>query len=272
MLKSIHINNFTETISTHINSNLLTRYYRIFHVSVHTIIGVVIVSLIFPIVNQSIRSKLIKWWCKHLLVIFNFSVYLHGHLPLENKEKTGMLFVANHISWTDIHAINSIVPLRFIAKSEIKSWPIFGYLAKKTNVLFINREKRQETSRIVQITSSNLINGDNLCLFPEGTTTDGTRLMPFKSSIFQAAIHAKAIIQPIAIRYPSVDGGPNKEIAYAGETTLCESIKQILLQQNPVVELHFLTPFSTVELSENDKSRRKLAQYIEQSIKEKLSL
>jgi 1-acyl-sn-glycerol-3-phosphate acyltransferase len=185
---------------------------------------------------------------------------------------TGAMFVANHISWMDIHALNSIISLRFIAKSEIKSWPILGYLAKKANVLFIDRDKRQETGRIVQMTSNSLSSGDNLCLFPEGTTTDGTKIMPFKSSIIQAAIHAKVTIHPVAIRYPGLNGKANTEMAYAGETTMRESMQQILKQRNPIVELHFLAPISTVELHENDKDRRKLTQQIEQQIKEKLSL
>jgi 1-acyl-sn-glycerol-3-phosphate acyltransferase len=182
------------------------------------------------------------------------------------------MIVANHISWTDIHALNSIIPLRFVAKSEIKRWPVFGYLARKANVLFIDRDKRHDAARIVHITSKSLLDGDNLCIFPEGTTTDGTKMMPFKSSIIQAAIQAKATIHPVAIRYPSHNGSANIEMAYAGETTMKESMQQILMQKNPVIELHFLTPISTVELSEKDIDRRTLTLHIENLIKEKLNL
>jgi 1-acyl-sn-glycerol-3-phosphate acyltransferase len=231
-----------------------------------------IASLIFPLASQSLKYKLIKWWCKHLLVSFNISITSYGHIPANNQAMAGAMFVANHISWMDIHALNSIVSMRFIAKSEIKSWPIFGYLARKANVLFIDRGKRQEAGRIVHMTSNSLKGGDNLCLFPEGTTTDGTKMMPFKSSIIQAAIHAKSTIYPVAIRYPGINGKANTEMAYAGETTMRESMQQILMQQNPIVELHFLAPVSTLELHENDKDRRKLTQQIERQIKEKLSL
>jgi 1-acyl-sn-glycerol-3-phosphate acyltransferase len=182
------------------------------------------------------------------------------------------MFVANHISWIDIHALNSIIPTRFIAKSDIQSWPVFGYLAKKSNVLFISREKRQDAARIVHAANQSLLNGDTLCLFPEGTTTDGTEIKPFKSSIIQGAISANAVIWPIAFRYPRKEGGINTTIAYAGETTLIESIQLVLQQKQVEVELHFLSPIATSELTETDKDRRKLTLRIEQLIKEKLKL
>ena len=152
------------------------------------------------------------------------------------------MFVANHISWTDIHAINSVIPLRFIAKSEVSSWPVFGYLVKKSGTLFIDRNRKKDAARIVEITTKSLRNGDNVGFFPEGTTTEGASLLLFKSSIIQAAMLAEAQIWPIAIRYPLPNGSANTQMAYAGDTTMGESMLNILKQKNPVVELHFLTP------------------------------
>lgn len=249
-----------------------TRYFRISRISLHTLLGVMTVSLLFPMASKSFKLRLIQWWCKQLLAAFNLQVTSHGHIPPKNQTMTNTMIVANHISWTDIHALNSIVPLRFIAKSEIKSWPVFGYLARKSNVLFIDRNKRHDAARIVKITSRSLMDGDNLCLFPEGTTTDGTRIMPFKSSIVQAALQANATIYPVAIRYPSPNGSINTGVAYAGETTMRESMQQILLQKNPVVELHFLAPIKTTELSDESTDRRELTLHIQGLIKNKLGL
>ena len=255
-----------------VTTNRITRYFRISRVSAHTLIAVVTVTFVFPLASKSLKMRLTKWWCKQLLAAFNLRISSHGHIPHQHQAMSSTMIVANHISWSDIHALNSIVPLRFIAKSEIKNWPVFGYLANKADVLFIDRDKRQDAARIVHLTSSSLIEGDNLCLFPEGTTTDGTKMKPFKSSIIQAAIHAKATIHPVAIRYPGRNGSANTSIAYAGDTTMKESLQQLLLQQNPAVELHFLMPIATAELSETTKDRRKLTRHIEQLIKEKLSL
>lgn len=184
-------------------------------------------------------------------------------MPINNT-----MLVANHISWADIHALNSVVPLRFIAKSEIKTWPIFGYLATKANALFIDRTRRHDAALIVKATAQSLEDGDNLCLFPEGTTTDGTGMKPFKSSLIQAAIHANAVIYPVAIRYPRPDGTVNTEVAYAGETTLKESMQQVLSQKYPVIELHFLAPIYTAKLA--DKDRRVLTLHIQELISREL--
>ncbi|MDP3087093.1 MAG: lysophospholipid acyltransferase family protein [Methylotenera sp.] len=182
------------------------------------------------------------------------------------------MMIANHISWLDIYAINSILPIRFVAKSDIRSWPVIGYLASKANVLFIERGKKHQAARIMDIVALSLKAGDNLCLFPEGTTTDGTAIMPFKGSLIQSAIESQSTIWPVAIRYPRHDGSTNTDLAYAGETTLLQSMKQVLLHKRPVVELHFLTPIYTKELYNEDKDRRTLTLHIQSLIAKKLSL
>jgi len=260
------------TIIAPIITSRLTRYFRISRIVLHTLVGVTTAASVFPLASKNFKLLLIQWWNKRLLAILNVRLMLHGHLPPSYQEASNIMFIANHISWIEIHAINSIIPTRFIAKSDIRSWPIFGYLASKANVLFISREKRHDAARIVDITSRNLKNGDTLCLFPEGTTTDGTEIKSFKSSLIQGAIHANALIWPIAIRYPRQDGTVNTEISYAGDTTLIQSIQQLLLQKQAVIELHFLVPIATTELDKMDKTRQKLALQIEHSIKEKLKL
>ena len=255
-----------------ISTNTLTRYYRVIRIVVHTLVGVTTAASVFPLSSKHFKLRLIKWWCRYLLDIFNVRVVINGHVPPSYQTASNIMFIANHVSWVDIHALNSIIPTRFIAKSDIRNWPVFGYLARKSNVLFISREKRQDAARIVHTTNRSLRDGDTLCLFPEGTTTDGTEVKPFKGSLIQAAIHANAVIWPIAIRYPRKDGTVNIEVAYAGETTLLESIQQVLLQKQAVVELHFLAPINIAELTNIDKDRRKLTQHIEHLIKEKLNL
>ena len=207
---------------------------------VHTIIGLIVASVVLPLVNITRKRRIIKWWCVGLLRAFHIQVNTFGSLPPADTQ--GVMFVANHISWADIHALNSLIPLRFVAKSDIKHWPVFGYLVTKANTLFIDRSKRQAAGRIVETVSNSLIAGDNLCYFPEGTTTDGTHMLPFKSSVLQAAINAKTHIWPVAIRYINADGSINSEMAYAGETTMIESMKLIVMQKNAIVELHFLAP------------------------------
>lgn len=236
----------------------------------HTLIGLSLASIVLPLSAQHTRSRLIQWWCKKLLAAFNLQVISHGHIPSQNVRLNSAMFVANHISWSDIHAINSIISLRFIAKSEIKNWPIFGYLVSRANTLFIDRSKKRDAKRTIDIAVQSLQAGDNLCLFPEGTTTDGTVIHPFKSSLIQAAIEAQVPIHPIAIRYPHPNGGVNIDAAYAGETTLMQSMQNILAQKQPVVELHFLQPIAAEEVANRD--RRELTLHIENLIRRHLAL
>ena len=200
-----------------------------------------------------------------MLRSFHIRVHTFGSLPPANTQ--GVMIVANHVSWADIHALNSLIPLRFVAKSDIQHWPIFGYLVTKANTLFIDRSKRQQAGRIVETVSDSLKAGDNLCYFPEGTTSEGTQIFPFKSSVLQAAINANTQIWPVAIKYVNTDSSINTEMAYAGETSMIDSMKMVIAQKNAIVELHFLPP---IQAAGND--RRALTDAAFQVIRTKLAL
>lgn len=221
----------------------ITILYRIFLLTLHIAVGTIILATIWVFCEQATREQLIRWWSKGVLRRFNIKVVIHGKPP-KLGEASGMI-LANHISWIDIYAVNSVIPVRFIAKSDINTWPVFGYLARKSGTIFINRTSRKDTARIVNKTAESLLNGNNVAFFPEGTTTDGTTLGNFKSSLVQAAINANATIKPLAIRYPNLDGSPNQKLAYAGETTMAESMMQALITKQPTVELHFLPPIDS---------------------------
>ena len=245
-------------------SSLVSQIYRTARIVVHTFTGLIIAAIFLPLLRKDTKLAIIKWWCGGLLRAFHIKVRTFGTLPLSSTK--GVMFVANHVSWSDIHALNSKIALRFIAKSEIRSWPVFGYLVEKANTLFIDRSKRQEAGKIVDITSASLSVGDNLCFFPEGTTTDGKQVLPFKSSVLQAAISANAYIWPVAIRYINSDGSINTHMAYAGEMSLIESMQQVIKQKNAIVELHFLNPIHSA-----GQNRRDLTQAAYDAITSKLA-
>jgi len=156
-------------------------------------------------------------------------------------------------------------PIRFVAKSEIRGWPVVGWLAEKANTLFITRQKRLDTGRMMNSVEEALRLGECLCFFPEGTTTDGTELKPFKSSLFQAAVNAEAAILPLAIHYPDGPGGINTEVAYSGDITMLQSLWGVLRQPVITVELSFDEPISAI-----GKERRQLADQARQAIASRL--
>lgn len=209
----------------------------------HFVVGLLIVASIWSWSQPKTRTKLTKWWCGKLLRCFGITLITHGKQP--DTDTANTMFIANHISWIDIYALNSITPLQFIAKSDINQWPIVGYLVRKSGTIFINRDSRKDTARIVDTTVEALLQGGNVGFFPEGTTTDGTALLHFKSSIVQAAINAKSTLHPVAIRYPLPNGGCNTDIAYAGEMTMGESMMNTIKQKESIVELHFLPTIDT---------------------------
>jgi len=230
---------------------------------IHTIYGMIIATVLLPGANPRQRDAIISRWSTSLLALLNIRVIARGTLP--GPDVTSTMFVANHISWVDIHALNTVRAVRFIAKSEVRGWPVFGWFAQKSNTLFIDRSKKHDAGRIVEVVTESLKAGDCLCYFPEGTTTDGTELKAFKGSIMQAAINTDSMIWPFTVRYPDEDGSANTEMAYWGEMSLVDSIWLVLSQRSPVVELEFLPP-----VSPRGHERRGLTISVRQAIAEKL--
>jgi 1-acyl-sn-glycerol-3-phosphate acyltransferase len=225
----------------------------------HILYGIFIAGIILPRLSPERRDRVISRWSSALLKLLNIRVIVLGDIP--PRHLTNTMFVANHISWIDIHALNSIHTTRFVAKSEIRQWPVFGWFAIKVNTLFVDREKRHEAGKVVNAAREALHAGDCLCFFPEGTTTDGTVIKPFKGSLLQAAIDAKSRVWPFAIHYPDTENRPNTDMAYWGEMNLIESMRLIIKQRSPVVVLDFASPMNA-----SGYERRQLSMTIRQAI------
>lgn len=238
---------------THTKVSLVTYCWRSVVLAFHILIGIICATVALPVASNTNKHRLIRWWCGRVLTILNIKVIISGDVPNPNDRDHGRMYVANHISWVDILALMSVTSIRFIAKSEIRSWPVFGYLASRANVLFIDRSKRQEAKRMQRICVESLNNGEQLCFFPEGTTTDGTHILPFKGSIIQAAIDANATLQPVGIFYPNPDQSANIDMAFAGETTMAESMNTILQRKHSIVTLHYFEPIAPQQQSILDR-------------------
>lgn len=203
-------------------------------------------------------------WSAGVLRILNVRLSVSGKTP--SGDVPSAMVVANHISWLDVWVINSIQPVRFVAKSDVREWPVIGWLSRKTGVIFIERERRRDTARVSELSTQVLLGGECLCVFPEGTTTEGEHMLPFRSSLLQAAVDARTPVWPVAVQYALADGSPNKAVAYAGTTTLWQSIQAMVAQQEIAAELAFLPPIPA------HHDRRYLAQTAEQKVRSKLNL
>lgn len=209
------------------------------------------------------RESLIRNWTRALLGILRVKVVVRGELPSASSQAA--MLVANHISWLDIWAINAVMPVRFVAKSEVRDWPVIGWLSRRAGVIFIERAKRNDTARVSVEGAQALKRGDRICVFPEGTTSDGREVLPFRSSLLQSAVDADAQLCPLAIRYPLPDGGVNTAVAYTGEITMRQSLDAVLSQPALCVELCFLP---SIPASRHD--RRALAQMAWTAINDRL--
>ena len=182
------------------------------------LMAVAIVSITLTLLPfQIIASRLQRFWHKSLPVfwqglmckLFGLKIHMHG----EMRAGRPLLLVSNHISWTDILVLGSLGQVSFIAKSEVKSWPVFGIFAQLQNTIFIDREQKNQSGAQAEAIAARLQDGDVLVLFAEGTTSDGNHILPFKSSLFGAAKVAlldapegQVLVQPVAIAYTKLHG------------------------------------------------------------------
>jgi 1-acyl-sn-glycerol-3-phosphate acyltransferase len=240
-------------------TSLPTRIWRSARIIAHLSRGVATVIFIFPRLSREARDETIRLWCERILAILHVRVHVRGQLPDADTRAT--LFVANHVSWIDVWALKSLLPMRFVAKSEVRRWPVIGWLSMQTGTLFVERNKRQETGEAINSVEDALRDNDNLCFFPEGTSTDGTALQPFKTSLFQAAVNVRARVWPVMIFYPHPDGGANTEAAFYGDLTLIQSLRFVLSQKEIAAELNFAEPLETAQ-----SDRRQLAEQSREAI------
>ncbi|KAB1076221.1 lysophospholipid acyltransferase family protein [Methylobacterium planeticum] len=178
------------------------------------------------------------------LWLFGIRVTQSGTPPAAGEPA---LVLSNHISWLDIIALGSLRPLSFVAKSEIAGWPLVGTLARLQRTVFIDRARRTATASVNATVGNRLAEGDLIVLFAEGTTGDGNRLLPFRSSLVgaaRAAVQAeegrleRIRLQPLAITYPRRGGLPvvrveRPEIAWYGDMELAPHLA-LFVQRGPV--------------------------------------
>jgi 1-acyl-sn-glycerol-3-phosphate acyltransferase len=210
------------------------------------------------------QDLLIERWCREVLNVLSIRLTMLGQTP--PGKVSSVLFVANHISWLDILILNAGRRLRFVAKAEVRGWPLIGWMAARTDTLFLKRANPSQLARIVETAATRLRRGDCVAYFPEGTTTDGTSVQVFHSGLFEAAIAAQARIWPVGISYRRDDGLIDTDIAFLGSQSLVSSILNVLARQATQARLSFASP---VESSAGD--RRRLTDWCQRAVEQCLA-
>src|ERR1700744_537354 len=191
----------------------------------HLLHGMFTVATRFPRASAAERHALNRAWSLKMLRLCGMRLVVHNDSARLDR---GALVVANHISWIDIYVINAWRPTPFVSKAEIRQWPVVGWLAQQLDTVFIQREKRSDAKRIMHELSDRLSAGELMCVFPEGTTSNGLALLPFHANLFQAAVSASVPVQPLCIMYEDAQGRQSTAPAYIGELSLGESLDALL--------------------------------------------
>lgn len=215
----------------------LTRGLRYTRLGLHIIWGLAIAGVMFPRVGEATRARITQRWSAALLRVLNIHLSVHGATPA--TEARNVIVAANHVSWLDIFVINAAHPSLFVAKSEIRDWPVAGWLCEKAGTIFVRRTKRSDTARINDEIHDALARGATIGLFPEGTTTPGDRLLKFHTSLFEPAVANKTNVSPAALRYLHPGGERCKEAAYHGDIGFSDSIRQIIRHKTIIAEITF---------------------------------
>ncbi|MEN9588783.1 MAG: hypothetical protein RLZZ481_569 [Pseudomonadota bacterium] len=194
-------------------------------------------GVVYLFVSLSVRLWLKKHWSRILLALCGVRLVLRGDPTLSQP----VLWVSNHISWLDIFALNAVRATAFIAKSEIRNWPVLGWLVAGAGTIFIERASRHAVHHVGLSVQAHFARGQVVGLFPEGTTSTGFDLLPFYANLFEPARKAAVQIQPVALLYFQHDARSDVA-AFVGEQTLLNSLWQVLSNSGLSIEVHFLSP------------------------------
>ena len=206
----------------------------------HILAGLLIL-IFFPKSNTSLKPlhhKISQNWMKILIMLFGLKIIAKGGISPKARA-----FVSNHISFLDIIVLNSIIPSNFVAKSEIKSWPVIGHLAGKTGTIFIKRGDTDDNDSVINTMKDYMKKDKNIIFFPEGRIGDGINVRKFHSKLFNSIAKSNSNLQSIFIRYP-VDYPQNmasdNDVCWADKTqTLLKITLRCLGRKNTKVLLYF---------------------------------
>jgi 1-acyl-sn-glycerol-3-phosphate acyltransferase len=230
---------------------------------------IAVVQIIGFTVWPSLARRGPLYYHRFLLRLINMKLTVKGDPP----PRGASIVVANHATYIDIAVLGSLVEGSFVAKSEVASWPFFGQLAKLSRTLFVDRAKRTHARQHRDMIVDRLDQGDSIMIFPEGSSNDGNRVDPFKSTLFSAAEVELAdgsglpLVRPVSIAYTGLHGLPTGRrlrslFAWYGDMTLLPHLWQLFTLGAAEAEVWFHAPVRASDFA----SRKELTQHCQQII------
>jgi 1-acyl-sn-glycerol-3-phosphate acyltransferase len=200
------------------------------------------------------RALWLQRTARHVGRIFQLDVQSAGMIPASG------LLISNHVSYVDILVLVSLTPAVFVAKREVKSWPVMGWLAQMGGTLFIDRERRTHVGEVNDEIENALDGGALVIVFPEGTSSDGRTILPFKSSLLEPATQQEHPLTVGCIQYTLADGDTGAEVCYWGDTVFFPHLINLLSKRSVRASVRF----ATVEHHSTD--RKELAQQLHAAV------
>ena len=200
--------------------------------------------------GERFDHRMIRCWSYFLVRLFGMRVSARGR-PLAG----GVLFVANHVSWIDISVLHAMRMMGFVAKSEISRWPFIGWLARRAGTLYHRRGSNESLSGVLHQMVQRLRDDLAVGVFPEGGTGGGDAVRTFHARIFEAAVVAECVVQPVALKY-GVDGSAQRTVAFRPGEHFLGNFLRLLGEPTRPVEVHFLEPL----LHGAEQGRRRMAE------------
>jgi 1-acyl-sn-glycerol-3-phosphate acyltransferase len=223
--------------------------------------------LIFFPLGRWIRRPFVNLWHRGVCAIISLKVHQHG-TPLKSQR---VLLAGNHISYLDIPVLASCHDITFVAKADVASWPLFGFLARIAQTAFIERKPSQARKQKAEL-KQRILSGERLMIFPEGTSSNGSSVLPFKTALFEMVMEENikdaCFIQPVSIGIsPNNNGKPltteqRDRFAWYGDMTLLPHLWSVFCQRSVDVEVIFHAPAKANDFSD----RKELAIWAEDQV------
>ncbi|MFH1134979.1 MAG: lysophospholipid acyltransferase family protein [Pseudomonadota bacterium] len=189
-----------------------------------------------------LSSRLLHLWARVATRGLGIRVVVKGRSSA--RPSGPVFFTSNHMGYMDIVILASVQPFTFVSKKEAGTWPVLGPMIRAAGTLFVDRENRGETAAFAELTAQWLRDGADIVIFPEGTSANGERVLPFKSSLFAVPVKVGAVVQPLTINYISWGGRPfsrkiRDNICWYGDMTLAPHLWNLFSRRGLVVEVIF---------------------------------
>lgn len=213
-------------------------YSRLSRIFLYLLILAVVILVCFGPLKRIFPwgSQMMAWVFRRCCKVLNIKLETLGEVPQQPS-----LWVANHVSWVDIIALAGIKPLDFVAKSEVKNWPVIGTLSTRIGAIFINRDSKFSAYRTLPLIQQRLLSGNSVVVFPEGTTSAGIDTLSFKPMFYQAAVREGMAVQPICLKYLNPDGRASVSLPFLDDDDFIGSLIRIAKQPESCLQIHFLS-------------------------------